>query len=222
VIASTDKVFLDSMLIGLAMAASPFGIVAVIVLLGTKRPKANAISFTVGWMCSIAAVGLLTASLATAGSDSSSSTSSGKAAVQLALGVLALVGAGLMWRRRVGPGSAEEPAWLKRAERLTPIFSFFMGAFLPTWGLILPAVNQILAAGLTRRGTIAAFLVFLVASTMGLLVPLTLYLTRPEESAAQLAGWRTWLLRNNKAVIAVILAILGLLFVARGFYGLAT
>lgn len=202
--------------IGLAMAASPFGVLAIVVMLGTTRPLANGWAFLAGWSLSIAAFGLLTAWLIDRGSSTASSGSSASGALQLALGVVALVAAGVVWRRRGDPQRARTPTWMTKVEGASPVIAFGLGLFLPTWGLIAPAVDQILKADLPRAAALGAFIVFVITASIGLLIPLLIFTLRRAWAESMMTAWRAWLTANANTVIAVILAFLGLLFLGRG------
>jgi Sap, sulfolipid-1-addressing protein len=221
-LASESAPLLTSLLFGVALAASPFGIVAAIVLLGTRRPIANTSAFASGWFLAIVAIGVGTAYLRSGDSASSGTTPLGMAIVEAALGSVLIVIALRRWRRRGSAADAKEPAWMARVERISPLVAFGLGIFLPTYGLILPVVNTIVGSGASKGAAIAMFLVFAVVGTLGVLVPLVLYARQPQESAARLSGWRTWLLANDVAVIAVILAVLGLVMLAHGAVGIAS
>lgn len=207
--------------VGLAMAASPFGVLAIVVMLGTSKPLANGWAFLAGWSLSIAAVGLFTAWLIDQGSSSSSGSPSGSGIVQLVLGAVVLVGAAIVWRRRRDPTRSGTPKWLTKVEGASPIIAFGLGLFLPTWGLIAPAVDQILNADLPKQAAVGAFIVFVITASLGILLPLLIFTLRRAWAESMLAAWRAWLVANANAVIAVVLLILGLLFVGRGIATLA-
>jgi hypothetical protein len=202
--------------IGLAMAASPFGVLAVVVMLGTTKPLANAWSFTAGWMVSITTVGLLTAWLLQRNEQTSSGSSSGSAVIHLLLGAALLIGGIVAWRKRHDPRRSGPPKWLRRIDGVQPFVAFGLGLFLPTWALIAPVVDQITGAGFTRGEAIGVFAVFVVVASLGLLLPTIVYTVRREWAASMLSAWRAWLLENAGAVVAVLLIVLGVLFLVRG------
>ena len=201
--------------IGLAMAASPFGVLAIVVMLGTTKPLANGWSFAGGWMVSITAVGLITAWLTNRGDQSAAGSSSGSAAIQGAIGVIFLVSGAITWRRRHDKSGGAPPKWMKKAEHISPFLAFGLGLFLPTWALIAPVVDQIEKAGVSREAALAAYGVFVVVASLGLLIPLLIFTLRRAWAESMLGAWRAWLLANSSTVVATLLLILGTLFVAR-------
>src|SRR5439155_9594246 len=157
VIASANNPAVVVVTLGLAMSASPFGILGVVVLLGSRRPLANAWAFTIGWATSITVFGLVTYRLAAQSSTSTSTSTStsasaaaatiSQAALGFALGAVLLVLGLRLWLTRHRQGkSSSEPKWMTQAERISPVFAFGLGLFLPTWGMIVPAVGQIAVA----------------------------------------------------------------------------
>ena len=215
-IASTgNHTLLVIVTIGLAMAASPFGVLAIVVMLGTTKPLANGWSFTVGWMVSVTAVGLFTAWLTNKGGQGATGSNSGSAAIQGAIGVALLGGGVIAWRRRHSRSGGAPPKWMQRAEHISPFLAFGLGLFLPTWALIAPVVDQIQRANVSRGAALAAYGVFVVAASLGLLIPLLIFTVRRAWAESMLGAWRAWLLANSTSVIAVLLLILGALFLGR-------
>jgi hypothetical protein len=208
--------------LGLALGASPFGIIGVILLLNTEHPLRNSIAFAIGWMFAIVAVGIASAKLFPPPSTAPSSTPTSVIVGQIVLGIaLSILGA-IQWRRRSLGDRTVEPSWMKRLRAVGPILSFLIGAFLPTYALIFPAVQAIEGSSLPRSQMIIAFAVFLILGSLGLLIPISLFAIRREQSEETLERWRLWLLGNQRAVGAVILAILGIALLLRAVQGLAT
>lgn len=206
---------------GLALGASPFGIVAVILLLDTRRPLGNAVSFALGWATVIAVIGVFSAKLFPPQNGSVPPPT--WASVAEGLIGLALLGAGaVQWGRRRSGGSAApaEPAWMSRLRGIGPVLCFCLGAFLPTYALVFPAVERIEKAQLSPGLTAAAFAGFVLLASIGVVVPIGLYLLRPESSAATLERWRMWLLANRRAAGAVLLLVIGFSLAVRGVQGL--
>jgi hypothetical protein len=205
---------------GLALGASPFGIVGVILLLNSARPLRNAMAFTLGWIFSITVVAIASVALFPPPSTPPTSAPVGATIAELLLGATLLILGAVQWRRRSAGRTGAEPAWMSKLRTLGPVLAFAVGAFLPTYALIFPAIQAIEQEHLPTGQTIAAFVVFLVLGTIGLIVPIALYALRPQTSAATLERWRTWLLGNQRGVGAVIFTLLGLALLVRGGQGL--
>ena len=206
--------------LGLALGASPFGIVAVILLLDTKNPLRNAVSFALGWATAIAVVGVLSVKLFPP-SNGSAPPPTWASVTEALIGLGILVAGAIQWRRRSGGTAAPaEPAWMNRLRSVGPVLCFCLGAFLPTYALIFPAVERIESANLSPALTALAFGGFLVLASLGVFVPIGLYLLRPETSAATLERWRKWLLANQRAAGAVLLLVIGFSLTLRGVQGL--
>ena len=221
VLASSNDPLLTALLLGVALAASPFGIIGSIALLGTGRPLANGSAFAAGWFLAIVAIGVLAASMVDPNGSGSSVRSLGFSIVETLLGAVLLAVALRRWHARGTTGTPEEPTWMRHLERVSPVLAFALGAFLPTYGLIFPVVAAIEGAQTSKGAALAMFLVFAIVGSLGVLVPVVVYARRPEESAERLASWRAWLLANDALVVAVIVGILGLLMVAHGLAGIA-
>lgn len=217
---SGDHPLLVIVTIGLAMAASPFGVLAVVVMLGTNKPLANGWCFAAGWMVSITIVGLFTAWLTTRGGQDGSGSSSGSAAIQVAVGLALLIGGVITWPRRHSKGDGTPPKWMVRAEHISPFLAFGLGLFLPTWGLIAPVVDQIEKANVSRSAALTAYGLFVLVASLGLLIPLLIFTFRRAWAGSMLGAWRAWILANASTVIAVLLLVLGGLFLVRAVVAL--
>jgi hypothetical protein len=60
---------------------------------------------------------------------------------------------------------------------------------------------------------------FAVLGTAGLAVPLVLRITLGQRSAGTLTRWRRWLVLHGTPAACVVVALIGVLFVARGAAG---
>jgi hypothetical protein len=67
----------------------------------------------------------------------------------------------------------------------------------------------------------AAWAVFTVIATLGVAVPMAIYLFMGAKAAATLEALKDWMARNNTAVMAVLLLIIGVKLVGDAITGLA-
>ena len=63
-------------------------------------------------------------------------------------------------------------------------------------------------------------IVFVVIASVGVIVPVLVYLTGGERAAGVLDGWKTWLSTNNTAMMAVLFLVFGAVLFSQGLRGL--
>ena len=218
------QLFLQLLALGLLTSVTPWGIVAVIVLLSSKSRPRGAIAFIAGWVASILLVGGLIIGLYR-GADSKPGPSAASAliGVQLALGVLLIALAARKWRRRVAADpSAGEPKWLRALDRMRPIVAFGLGMFWVNLVFVVAAAIAVADAKLSRSGAVGAYLFYALLATLGVAAILGIYYANQARAQERLAGMRSWLTRNNTGVVSAVIAAIGLVFIVRGLIGVAT
>jgi hypothetical protein len=82
------------------------------------------------------------------------------------------------------------------------------------------AVAEILKANVTRFDEGVAFVVFAVASIITIVAPITVAIAAPDRSEQTLARWKLWLLGNSRAIVLIMLMVIGAILIARGTYSL--
>lgn len=90
----------------MGVALSPLPVVAVILILGAPRARANGLAFAGGWVAGLVAVSTVVLALAQGAGTPGSASSDGTRWGTLALGVVMLAMAGRQWRRRPVPAAA--------------------------------------------------------------------------------------------------------------------
>ena len=114
------------------MALSPIPIIAIVLMLGTPRARANGPAFVLGWVVGLTIVGtlvLVAASSLNANEDSEPATWVG--VLQLALGALLVLVAVKQWRGRPREGEeAAMPKWMRTIDTFTPVRSFAIAVAL--------------------------------------------------------------------------------------------
>jgi len=208
--------------LGLAIAfTSPVSVVTVILLLSMSNGKRRALGFVFGWLIAIAVIGVLTVTVLHGQDFSSKHTdpSRGASAAEILLGCLLLFGSAFGYRRRKGSAQST-PKWLDRVERTHWLFAVAVGSFMLTYSLCVAAVAEILKANVTRFDEGVAFVVFAVASIITIVAPITVAIAAPDRSEQTLARWKLWLLGNSRAIVLIMLMVIGAILIARGTYSL--
>ena len=105
----------------IGVAISPVPIIAVILMLFSRRARSNGLAFMLGWIIALAVVGGVVLVLATAGKISEGGTPSTIAyMIRLLIGLLFVALAYRNWQKRPKPG--EEPAlpsWMATIDTFT-------------------------------------------------------------------------------------------------------
>jgi threonine/homoserine/homoserine lactone efflux protein len=206
------------------VAVSPIPIVAVILMLFTTRAGGTSAGFLVGWVLGIvAATTLFTflAGRAALGDPSSPSTTASW--FKLGLGVL-LLGLAVrnLWPR---PGANGRPTWMAAVEGFTPAratgLGFLLSAINPKNLLMCVAAGVAVAGGsLSAGGTTVAIAVFTVLAASTVAVPVLAYAVAGDRMRGPLDRLRSWLERHNRAVMGVLLLVIGVVLIGKGVGGL--
>jgi hypothetical protein len=182
--------------------------------------------FVLGWITGLAVAGgaILLFGGDAIGSNGDPSTAS--LVVKSVLGAL-LLGLGLkQWRDRPSPD--EEPAapgWMESIDQFTAVKAFGIAVLLSGLNpknLALDAAGMvvILESGVEGAGMWIAFGVFVALASVSVIVPVVYYLIAGERADDTLDSMKSWLIRNNTAVMGVLLLIFGVKLLSDGVQGL--
>jgi hypothetical protein len=207
-----------------ATALSPLPLLALLVVLLTPRAVPNGLAFALGWAAALLAVALLTLVVleADAGFDGSGAV---VRPLEVAVGTGLVALAARQWVRRPrGDARHVDPRWLVVADRCTPPRAFALGGGLvlanpKNLALTVAAAGAVAGTSGTSHDRFWALVLFAVLGTAGLAVPLGLRLTLGPRAAGTLGRWRRWLVVHGTPAGCVVVALIGVLLVARGLAG---
>lgn len=206
-----------------AVAVSPLPIIAVILVLATPRGRLNGVLFTAGWIVGLAVLGAVMLAIASpAGASAHKHPATWVGGLKLALGVFLVVFGARQWHRRPrDPSQARLPKWMGAIDRLTPVRTFALGVALAALNaknapLTIAAGAAIGSAGIPGGQQIALLAIFVVIATLGLLIPLAVFLLGGERARTMLGDWKEWAAQHNVAVMAVLFFVLGLKLLGDG------
>lgn len=211
----------SSLTYAVGIAASPIPIVAVIMMLFSPRPRVNSAVFTSTWVLGIAAIVSVTTAVPGLGADAES-RSTGRGVLRIAIGVVFLLLAVRNWRRR--PAAGEEPStppWLRPDAATGLRAAVALGVVLSVLNpkdLALAASGgaAIGAEDLAPAAAAGAVVVFTLVAVSTVVLPVVVYAIAGDRAASPLDRSRSWLLRHNAAVLAVIWLLLGVVFLVEG------
>jgi Sap, sulfolipid-1-addressing protein len=216
----------DSLPLAIGVAISPIPIIAIILMLLSKRAGTNSTSFLAGWFIGIAVVlSVVVAVSGTATLTTSSGPATGVSWIKVVLGVLLLLVGLRDWRKR--PKGGEEatlPKWLTTIESITPPKAGGLGVLLsavnPKNLLLLVGGGVAIAQGATTTGDKAvAMIVFIVIAVSTVALPVILNLTMGQRARAILDSLNNWLKNNNATVMAVLILVIGFVLIGKGISG---
>jgi Sap, sulfolipid-1-addressing protein len=208
--------------IPLALISSlyPLGLAAVLLLSKATRPRAKEIAFLAGAAVICLTVGFVVV-LTQQGTESrQSGSSSGSYELELAIGVFFLAVAAVLARRP--PKQHTGPSRITMAAReggLVTVFVAGVVLYLPS-PFYLSALHVIGTASLSTGAAVVWVIAVAAINLATVEVPVLLFLLAPEETVPRLGAVTDWLDRNERTVLVVLLAVLGLWEVINGLAGL--
>jgi Sap, sulfolipid-1-addressing protein len=146
--------------------------------------------------------------------------------LRLALGVIALVAAVVIYRRKPKPRDPAKPKKRSPVERLSAEpkakTAFLAGILMFGPSLtFLAAVQVVATASAGVIVTIGAMAMIVVLTLAFAWLPLVAYLIAPGPTTRTLKSFDVWLKRHGKTILAAGIAIIGLALTAQGVSGLA-
>ena len=142
---------------------------------------------------------------------------------RLVLGAVLLVLGVSRWRHR--SEKTETPTWMAALDDATPGSALRLGFLLSAANpkiLLLAAAAGIAigSAELSAADTALAITTVTVVGSLSVALPVVLFVVRGERMLEPLGRARDWLERNNAAVMAVVITVIGVLLLVKGYQGL--
>jgi threonine/homoserine/homoserine lactone efflux protein len=210
--------------LAIAAALQPPQVIALVVLLQTKRGVVNGLTYIVGMIAFRLLIGgifwVLISNVEETVESSGGNFSLLVGTVLLVLGILMLVNA---LRRAFSKHIEDEAAasWLDKLQDVTPVRAFLLGvAFLALdpkdWLVDISAINLIADADMSGLNSLWAYLAYILMAQSLLLIPLILSFFLPQRTQSGLTRFTVWMKRNDRTIEIVFALIFGLLFLQIG------
>jgi threonine/homoserine/homoserine lactone efflux protein len=209
----------------LAVALSPIPIVAVVMVLGTRRARTAGPAFALGWVAGLLAVSVVVVVLLGAGGDPGD-YDEGLDWWKIAVGALFLVMAAKQWTKRPKPGEEPEmPSWMATLEGATAPRAAALGAALSAanpknLALTLTASASIAEAGLDTADTAIAVAAFVAIGSATVAGAVLFYLLDRDRAARPLGAVKQFMSDNNAVIMMGVLLLLGTKLLGDGLAGL--
>ena len=223
-----DELVLSLIPLALAAAFQPPQIIALLVLLQTKRGKTNGFAYISGMFLFRLVLGLVFWFLASS-IEESVETNGGRfgilvSAVLMMLGLILLVNS-LRSAFSAPDEDQAAPFWLDNWEGFSPLRAGLVGmGFLALdpkdWLTDFAAVNLIADADLGGTASLIAYLFYLLMTLSLLLIPLISMFLVPKQAKGVLVALNNWMNKNARSIEILTTIIFGLMFLGIGFRGL--
>jgi hypothetical protein len=213
--------------LALGVAASPLPVVAVLVLLLTKRARVASIVVLVSWLAGVTAallIALLFAGSVTPPPAGVDTPWEGSFALLLGIGLVTMAALSRRGRFRQADPDAT-PSWVKSVDNLSPVggaIVVFLNATTSPKNLALAITAGRLISQVRPPLPEAAFWVVLYVgiASLTISIPVGLYLFGGERSVTVLDNWKQAVTMHAAAVMEITVYVLGLAMTARGLFNL--
>jgi threonine/homoserine/homoserine lactone efflux protein len=209
--------------LAVGIAISPIPIIAAILMLLSPRAKGTSIGFMIGWLAGIVVAIVLSSLLSSVIPPETGGRSPVAGVIKIILGVLLLVLAIKQWRTRPAKGDqASLPKWMSAIDSMSAVKALWLGFLLaaanPKNLLLAIAAGVVVGgAGLTVGQMAVVIMIFVLLAASTVLVPVFGYLIASARLAEPLDKLRQWLVDNNAVIMAVLLLVLGVALIGKGF-----
>ena len=216
----------DLLPLAIGIAISPIPIIAVILMLLSRKATATSTGFLLGWVVGIVLVTVVVLVLVgQAGNTAGGEPSTLSSVLKLVLGAALILLAVRQWQGRPKAGeTGAMPKWMDAIESFSFVRALLLGFGLSAINpknllLCLAAGTTIGAAHLPTGQVVVATVVFTLLACSSIAVPVVGYLAARDRMAAPLDRLRAWLTQNNAAVMAVLLLVIGTVLLGKGIAG---
>jgi hypothetical protein len=209
--------------LALVIALSPLTIIPAVLVLQARRPRPTGLAFLGGWLLGLVA---LTATFVAASDVLGGLHKSPPAWVswlRIALG-LALIAFGIYeWLTR--HSHTKSPRWMQSFAKLSPVRAGVTGAVLVVVRLevLIMCALAGLAIGSSGLGVAAEWItaaIFVAVAASTVAIPVLAYAGAGHRLDDPMARLKDWMERNNAALLAAILVVIGLMVLYNGVHAL--
>ena len=204
-----------SLPLAIGIALSPIPIIAVVLMLTSRKARVNGPAFILGWLLGLGIVGVIVLSLAgSAGASKSGSPAAWVSWVKIVLGVLLLLVAARQFRSRPhGDEEAQMPKWMATIDKTTPPAALGLGTVLSGANpknllLAVGGAAAIAQTGIPGGQQAIAYLIFALIGTLGVGIPVGIYFVMGARSEKLLAGLKDWMSAHNAVIMSVLCLII--------------
>jgi len=209
--------------LALVIAISPLSIIPAVLVLQAPRPRPSSLAFLTGWLFGLAALTALFVAGSGVLGGMHKSPPTWASWLRVALGSALIVFGIYRWLTR--HRHTESPAWMRSFATISPTRAGITGLALVVvrFDVLVMCLVAGLAIGTSQLSVAgelicAAFFVAVSASTVA--IPVLAYAAAGHRLDDTLARLKDWMEKNNAALLAAILVLIGLMVLYNGIHAL--
>jgi threonine/homoserine/homoserine lactone efflux protein len=210
----------------LAIALSPFPVIAIVLILAGQRGRISGPLFMIGWIAGLTAVITLSV-VVLGGADDPDSTSAAIADWGRVVAGAALIVLGIRkWRSRPRPGDeVATPGWMASLDRATPGKAFVLGVLLSganPKNVVLAAAGttSMVEVGVEGLDMVVSAVVFVLVGSITVIGAVIVRFVGGNTGVRFLDGVRQFMVANSAVITVFVLVILGAKVLGDGLIGL--
>lgn len=212
------------------IAISPVPIITVILMLFTPRPESNGAGFLLGWFLGIGIPALVVFMLDRMFNQGNDSTPPSHVAsmIRIAVGLILISVATWNWIHRNKPDDEnKKPLLMKVVDSITPWKAIVLGFLFAdvtnpkNLALTVAGCMAITGGHLSAVGNIISLTLFTGLASLGVAIPVLLFMSGGETAKQTVEQWRQWLMKHKKGVMAVLFFVFGIALFIKGLNILA-
>ncbi len=203
-----------SLPLALGIAAAPWAIITLMILLLTPRAVSNAYAFLMGWFFGLILVGIVVINSPGLMNDSGE-PSRLMGWIRLGMGMVFLI-TSLFLFKKIPKGRDQQtmPKWIEKVDSFGIFHASGFGFFHSTLNLKNSSMVVVGAASIARHGLtswqeLVVFLLFCVIASIGVMIPLIIFLLFRKNTELIFGKIKIWILKNRVLVLLLILIIFG-------------
>lgn len=209
--------------LGLVISLSPLTVIPAVLVLQAPRPRPSSLAFLGGWLLGLAALTALSVAASGLLGGLDKSPPRWSSWLRVVLGAALIVFGIYRWLNR--HGHTESPAWMRSFASITPARAGITGAVLavvrPDVALIcVPAGLGIGTSGLDPVDDWMAAVFFVAVAASSVAIPVLAYLAAGSRLDDTLARLKDWMDRNNSALLAAVLVVIGAMVLYHGIHAI--
>lgn len=218
-----QEVLLNMLPFAVGIAISPVPIITAILMLFSPKPAANALGFLAGWFLGIGIPAAVVLMLAVKQMNESDTPGSATVMyVRLAAGIVLIVLALWRWRNRHQPDDPHnKPLLMRLVDFINPWKAVVVGFLFAdvtnpkNMALTVAGCLAMTRAALPFAGLAMMVLLFTVIASLGVGIPVLVFLSGGEAAQEKVVQWRHWLVQHRRAVMAVLFCVFGVALIIR-------